>query len=222
MPAGGGWDETTTSYRYRIRDPDNFAEGSFKTISFGSSGIKAVIGKLPGKDDMTLQSLIFPKDMFTEEQAKKWLKEHPEVKKRETEVGENMDFEIYVPISKLDDEQQIVFGWGSVTRVNQQPYEDLQGDIIEDYELEKAVYDFMLAPKHDEMHERIVPDSQIVESFVVTDEKLRKMFPGEQIPQGKRGWWIGIKINDPEVYAKHKAGIYTGFSITGSAVRKEV
>lgn len=132
------------------------------------------------------------------------------------------EFSIYVPISKMDDEQQIVFGWGSVTKVDGQPVEDMQGDIIEDYELEKAVYDFMLAPKHDEMHERIVPDSVIVESFVATDEKLQKMFPNMNITKGNRGWWLGIKVNDKDVYQKHKLGIYKGFSITGTAIRKEV
>ncbi len=132
------------------------------------------------------------------------------------------EVEVFIPISKMDDEQQIVFGWGSVTKVNQTPYVDSQDDIIEDTELEKGVYDFMQAPMHDEMHERLVPTSKIVESFVVTDEKLQKMFPGETVPQGKRGWWIGVKIFDPGVYAKHKDGTYTGFSITGTAQRKEV
>lgn len=82
MPAGGGWDETTTSYRYRIRNPDEFVEDSFRTISFRSSGIKAVVGKLPGKDGMTLQSLIFPKDMFTEEEARQWVEDHPDTIKK--------------------------------------------------------------------------------------------------------------------------------------------
>lgn len=130
--------------------------------------------------------------------------------------------EIFIPISKLDDEMNIVFGWGSVTKVNGEPYTDLEGDIIEDYELEKAVYDFMLAPKHDEMHKREVKDSNIVESVVITDEKLQKMFPNEQIPIGKRGWWLGVKINDEKVYAKHKDGTYTGFSIVGTARREAV
>lgn len=137
-------------------------------------------------------------------------------------VSKADEFEIFVPVTKLDDEQQIVFGWGSVTKVSGQPVIDSQGDIIEDTELEKAVYDFMVNAVHDEMHKRIVLDSKIVESFVVTDEKLSKMFPGEAIPRGFRGWWIGVKINDPEVYRKHKTGEYTGFSITGKAMRKEV
>ena len=131
------------------------------------------------------------------------------------------EVEVFIPISKMDDEKKLVFGWGSVTKVNQMPYVDSQEDIIEDAELENAVYDFMQAPMHDEQHERLVPTSKIVESFVVTDEKLQKMFPGETIPVGKRGWWLGVYIPDPEVYAKHKDGTYTGFSITGTAQRKE-
>ena len=131
-------------------------------------------------------------------------------------------FEMFVPISKIDEEQKIVFGWGLVNKVNGQLYTDSQNDQVEDIDLEKAVYDFMVVPKHDEMHKRLVPDSQIVESFVVTDEKLQKMFPGETVPIGKRGWWLAVKINDPEVFAKHKDGTYTGFSITGTAKRKEV
>lgn len=132
------------------------------------------------------------------------------------------NFEIFVPISKLDDEQQIVFGWGSVVKINGVPVVDLQGDVIEEAELEKAVYEFMAAPKHDEMHKRQVSDSIITESFMVTDEKLSKMFPKDTMPQGFRGWWLGIKMADAELYRKHKEGIYTGFSIAGSAIRKEV
>jgi hypothetical protein len=48
------------------------------------------------------------------------------------------------------------------------------------------------------------------------------MFPNEQIPIGKRGWWLGVKINDEKVYAKHKDGTYTGFSIVGTARREAV
>lgn len=137
-------------------------------------------------------------------------------------VKVSKEFEIYVPISKVDAKKQIVFGWGSVTEVDGQPVIDSQGDIIEDADLEDAVYDFMVSAVHDEMHKRVVPDSKIVESFVVTDEKLQKMFPGNAPSGGFRGWWLGVKINDPEVFRKHKEGIYTGFSITGTALRKEV
>lgn len=40
-------DETSTSFRFRQRDPGEFIEGSFRTIAFeGADGVKAVIGKL--------------------------------------------------------------------------------------------------------------------------------------------------------------------------------
>lgn len=137
-------------------------------------------------------------------------------------MSKGEEFQLYIPISKMDDSIQAVFGWGSVTSVDGKPLEDLEGDIIEDYELEKAVYDFMLSPKHDEMHERLVDDSIIIESVVITDEKLGKMFPGQELPKGNRGWWLGVKIYDLQLYNKHKSGEYTGFSITGTATRKEV
>lgn len=136
---------------------------------------------------------------------------------------EVQEVQLYIPIAKMDTEQQIVFGWGSVTKKDGVPVIDLQGDVIEDVELEKAVYDFMAVSKqHDEMHERIVEGSHFVESIVITDEKLAKMFPGETIPQGYRGWWVGIKIEDEEVWKKCKSGEYSGFSITGTATREEV
>ena len=129
---------------------------------------------------------------------------------------------IYAKSAFTEDSMQLVFGWGSVYSVNGKEYMDTQEDIVDEYELEKAVYDFMLAPKHDEMHERLVPDSVIVESVVITDAKLKAMFPEGPYPIGNRGWWLGIRIFDKEVYAKHKSKQYTGFSITGTAIRKEV
>jgi cation transport regulator ChaB len=134
----------------------------------------------------------------------------------------SVDVGLFVQVEKIDEEKQIVFGWGSVTSVNGQTYIDKQEDIIEDLELEKAVYEFMQAPMHDEMHQRVVPSSVFVESVVITDEKLQKMFPGQPLPIGKRGWWVGIHIADQELFQKHKSGEYTGFSITGRAIREEV
>jgi hypothetical protein len=131
----------------------------------------------------------------------------------EVQVGMSVD------IAKVDKMQHIVFGWGSVTSVNGVEYIDKQEDIITELELESAVYDFMKSPMHDEMHESLVPTSVFVESIIVTDEKLSVMFPEQPLPIGKRGWWVGIKINNEGIFAKHLSGEYTGFSITGTAVR---
>lgn len=134
----------------------------------------------------------------------------------------NVAVGMFVDITKTDAMKHIVFGWGSVTSVNGVEYIDKQEDIITELELENAVYEFMEAPMHDKMHEELVPTSVFVESMVITDQKLKAMFPDQPLPVGKRGWWVGIKINDKEIFAKHLSGEYSGFSITGQAVRQDV
>lgn len=83
MPKSTGWEETGSSYRYRIRDPSAFEEGSFRTIELpGTDGIKMVVGKLRGGDgSMVAQSLIFPKDRWTKEEAQAWVRDHPDAVK---------------------------------------------------------------------------------------------------------------------------------------------
>jgi len=80
-----GWDETNTSFRYRVRNPDLFVDGSFRTVPIkrDKPRVNAVMGKL--KEDqqkMVIQSLIFPKeDEWTMEKAKRWLSEHGDLLK---------------------------------------------------------------------------------------------------------------------------------------------
>jgi len=82
MPKGGGFDETEDSFRYRVKDPEGFQDGSFKTIDI-TKGIKAVIGRLKGEKTTTVQSVIFSKDEFkTLDKAKKWLSDHPDMKEK--------------------------------------------------------------------------------------------------------------------------------------------
>ncbi len=92
MPAGKrGWDETGSSYRYRIRSPDNFEGGTFRTIELqNTNGIKMVVGKPKnGTGSMVAQSLIFPKEKgWTLEDAKKWVKEHPQLTEINKSLGE--------------------------------------------------------------------------------------------------------------------------------------
>ncbi len=79
-----GWDETETSFRYRVRNPDLFQEDSMKTVPIkrDSPKVNAVMGRLKDEDTMTKQSLIFPKNEdWTLAKAKKWLKEHDELLK---------------------------------------------------------------------------------------------------------------------------------------------
>lgn len=141
--------------------------------------------------------------------------------------------------SKLDHEQQLAFGWASVTNVNGTPVVDRQGDYIDLEDIEKAAYDYVLKSRiGGDMHRRTAAKatefdtgrglhldspadaphhvSDLVESIVFTDEKIAKLGLPEDFP---RGWWVGFKIHDPDVWDLVKKGERTGFSIHGKGKR---
>ncbi len=127
-----------------------------------------------------------------------------------------------IDFKKIDEDNQLVFGWLSVA-VNKagEQIVDLQGDIIEPVELEDAAYDFVLyARKAGEMHKRIEGIGRLVESMVFTVEKQQAL----GIPEGTLpvGWWVGFKIDDTDTWDKVKSGEYSAFSIGGKALREEV
>lgn len=130
-----------------------------------------------------------------------------------------------VPISKRDDEQQLIFGWCSISKKDGKDVIDLQGDFIPIDEIEKTAYTYALESRvggeqHARDGEHPLKVSDMVESFVATPEKLAAMgLPEDAMPHG---WWIGFKVNDPETWAGIKDGTFTDFSIHGSGVRKEI
>jgi hypothetical protein len=75
-------------FRYRLRDPSDFEQDSFRTITLGNAGgkargpkIQAVVGKLKGEDAMTLQTYMFPTAEWDEDDASKWVAEHKDDRK---------------------------------------------------------------------------------------------------------------------------------------------
>lgn len=125
-------------------------------------------------------------------------------------------------ISKVDTDQHLAFGYASVVSIGGVPVLDRQGDIISQQEIEKAAYDYVRnSRKGGDMHRR-VPGmfgddqphhvSDLVESFVITDEKVAKMGLPDDTP---RGWWVGFKVHDEDTWQLVKKGERTGFSIHG-------
>jgi len=91
------FDETDKSFRYRVRDPKDFEDWSFRTIDFSKKDkIKAVIWKLKGETTTTLQSLIFDKEKWkTLDEVKKWVEDHKEeLKTKSFEAVEEKSFEV--------------------------------------------------------------------------------------------------------------------------------
>lgn len=116
-------------------------------------------------------------------------------------------------------EQQLVFGWASVTLQEDgtTPF-DWQGDIIATEVLEAAAYNYVL--QHglvNQQHEWGTECGWLVESIVFTKEKMEVL----GIPEGivPEGWFVGFYIPDPDVYKKVKNGEYNMFSIEGTAMR---
>lgn len=126
--------------------------------------------------------------------------------------------------SKTDDDKRQAFGWASVVEVNGEPVVDRQGDWISPEELEKAAYDYVIkSRKGGDQHKRDGENpfhaSDMIESFVVTPEKIEKMGLPKDTPVG---WWVGYKVHNDETWSKIKKGEHTGFSIHGKGKRREV
>jgi hypothetical protein len=142
-------------------------------------------------------------------------------------VKKSIDYGFEGEISKVDEEKRQVFGWASLTTVDGQPVVDLQNDYISIEEIEKAAYDYVMnSRKGGDMHSRIGDDplhvSDMIESVIITPDKLRKMgVPDEAISKVNTGWWVGYQVNDEQIWEKVKKNERTGFSIHGTGIRKD-
>jgi hypothetical protein len=130
-------------------------------------------------------------------------------------------------IEKTDTDKRQVFGYCTVTHVNGEAVVDRQGDYVPLDEIEKAAYTYVVnSRKGGDMHTRAgrngeipLQTSDMVESFVVTPEKLLTMGLDENaIPHG---WWVGFKVNDDKQWEMVKSGERTAFSIHGQGKRSE-
>ena len=133
-------------------------------------------------------------------------------------IDEPIENNFMVDISKMNDDQHLVFGWANVslTADGDVPL-DWQGDITAPEVLEKAAYQYVLKYREaGEMHQGEAV-GYLVESCMFTKQKMAAM----GIPEGivPEGWWVGFYIPDDEVVAKVKSGEYKMFSIQGRAKR---
>lgn len=69
------WDETENEIRHRLRDPGDFKEGSFRTLTL-PNGVKVVRGKLADSGEWAAQAVHFPNEKFDTASAKKWMDAH--------------------------------------------------------------------------------------------------------------------------------------------------
>ncbi|MEW6183043.1 MAG: XkdF-like putative serine protease domain-containing protein [Bacillota bacterium] len=122
---------------------------------------------------------------------------------------------------KTDADRNLVFGWASVAiRKDGDPVVDMQQEIVDVSALEDAAYAFVLKFRKTGVEHAGEAVGELVESFMVTPEKLAKMgLPANALPTG---WWVGFHVSDDAVFSQVKSGAYSMFSIQGQAKRKEV
>lgn len=137
-------------------------------------------------------------------------------------VAERVDTEnidINIDITKHDVERQQIFGWANVSMANGELVVDSHGDTISLEELENAAYAFNLNFHNasvGEMHKGEAK-GRLIESFVVTPEKLEKLgLDKNALPHG---WWVGMYLEDKDLFEKVKSGEYRAMSIQGMAQR---
>jgi len=128
------------------------------------------------------------------------------------------EFESYGKVTKMDDDQRIVYGYASVISKDGVPIVDRQGDIITAEELEKAASQFMLGERNGKTMHKGEPTTTIIHSFPMTNE-TKKAY---EIESPYEAWLIAVKVHDDETWAKVKEGELKDFSIGGAATRREV
>lgn len=126
-------------------------------------------------------------------------------------------------IKKSDSEKRQVFGWCSLSKVDGVDVVDRQGDYVPIDEMEKSAYHYVVnSRKGGDMHQRVgdqpLHTSDLIESFVVTPEKLEAM--GLEPDAVPHGWWVGFKVNDEQQWENVKKGDRVHFSIHGKGRRE--
>jgi len=135
-----------------------------------------------------------------------------------SEMTKSTEFESYGKVTKMDDDQRIVYGYASVISKNGEPIVDRQGDIITAEELEKAASEFMLGERNGLTMHKGEPTTTIIHSFPMTNE-TKKAY---EIESPYEAWLIAVKVHDDATWAKVKEGELKDFSIGGAATRREV
>lgn len=131
------------------------------------------------------------------------------------------NWNIVVPILKLNEEKRIAFGKAStVTDAAGLEIFDHQGHAIPVHELENAAYEYVLEYRAASNSHKpgTIGKGRLIESVVMTKEKREAM----GLPAGPVFWWVGHKLDDDELWGLVKTGEYKELSIGGSGFLDDV
>lgn len=129
-----------------------------------------------------------------------------------------MKFGVTFDFEKSDKEGRYVRGWASVVSINGEAVTDTQGDMITMAELRKAAHRFVTDARVAKAMHRGDQVGEVVESVIIDDEFAK----ATGMSTDKRGWWIGMAVNDDNIRKRVKDGTLKAFSIGGRGKRKRI
>jgi hypothetical protein len=128
------------------------------------------------------------------------------------------EFTRYIPICKVDNDKQIIYGEVLVPEVI-----DAQGHKISVDEIEKACHWYMEnSQKNKVMHKGNYIDSAIVENYIVPQDLEFVNPKGEKVNVTKGTWMMATKIYNQEIWKDIKEGRLNGYSIGALGILSEV
>ncbi|MBW2596374.1 MAG: hypothetical protein JRC93_10445, partial [Deltaproteobacteria bacterium] len=116
-------------------------------------------------------------------------------------------FKAEVTVTEVDQSLGIVFGWGMVTDINNEPYYDLDNQHIPSDLMVKSTSVFMETSRISNDSHTPVDIGVVVHSFPLSSEIAKSM----GITSNISGWMVGVKP-DADTLAKFVSGEYKGFS----------
>ncbi len=118
-------------------------------------------------------------------------------------------------VLKTDEDQRLAFGWASVISRGGRPVVDLQGDIIEAEQLERAAAKFMLSARAGRVMHKGAAVATVIHSFPLT-AGIAKAFG---LQSDVEGWMVALRVHDDDLWTRVRAGEFPAFSIGGRGRR---
>lgn len=130
--------------------------------------------------------------------------------------GEERDVYIRGEIYKAKEtkEKRMAYGFASVIDKDGEPIIDSHNHKIDEETLIKAAHNFIKMYRNSKEMHNGPSIGDVVESIVLSKD-IREVLG---IEKDMTGWFIGMKINDDDVWEKIKSKEYKMFSIGGTAI----
>jgi hypothetical protein len=120
--------------------------------------------------------------------------------------------------SKANSAGSYVRGWASVVSQDGKPIEDWQGDVIDIDDLRRAAHDFISDVRVGKAMHGGSQIGEVVESLIIDDDIAKAL----GMADSRRGWFVGMRVNDETVQKRIRDGELKQFSIGGVGRRVEI